>query len=69
MFNANSTKTQLEMLREIGFENIEDLFKDIPEELRQAKFNLPQALEEQTLTKHIKALALKNKPLLNFAAV
>ncbi len=67
MFDASSKETKAAMLKEISIENIEDLFKDIPSSLKQAKFNLPAALDEQDLTKHIKALAAKNKPLLNFA--
>ena len=67
MFSANSQKDKLEMLSEIGVKDIEELFKDIPSSLKQADFNLPKALDEQALTKHIKARAAKNKPLLNFA--
>ena len=67
MFDASSKETKAAMLKEIGIENIEELFKDIPSDLKQAKFNLPAALDEQDLTKHIKALAAKNKPLVNFA--
>ena len=67
MFSANSQKDKLEMLKEIGLNNVEELFKDIPSVLRQAQFALPGALDEQALTKHIKAFAAKNKPLLNFA--
>lgn len=67
MFSANSQKDKLEMLSEIGVKDIEELFKDIPSSIKQADFNLPKALDEQALTKHIKALAAKNKPLLNFA--
>ena len=67
MFSANSQKTKQEMLGEIGVKDIDELFSSIPAVLKQAKFNLPKALDEQALTKHIKALAAKNKPLLNFA--
>ena len=67
MFNGSSKNTELEMLKEIGITSVDELFKDIPSTLKTAKFNLPQALDEQALTKHIKALAQKNQPLLNFA--
>ena len=67
MFNGSSKETQRQMLSEIGVSNVDELFKDIPSSLKSAKFNLPSALDEQSLTKHIKELALKNKPLLNFA--
>ena len=67
MFNGSSKETEQKMLGEIGIKNVEDLFKDIPSSLKAAKFNLPKALDEQALTKHIKEIASKNKPLLNFA--
>ncbi|MBQ4493471.1 MAG: aminomethyl-transferring glycine dehydrogenase subunit GcvPA [Elusimicrobiaceae bacterium] len=67
MFNGNSKETASEMLREIGLKSVEELFKDVPSTLRTAKFNLPKALDEQDLIKHIKSLASKNKTLLNFA--
>ena len=67
MFNGSSKETEQKMLGEIGIKNVEDLFKDIPSSLKAAKFNLPKALDEQALTKHIKKIASKNKPLLNFA--
>lgn len=67
MFNGSSKETQSQMLSEIGVSNVDELFKDIPSSLKSAKFNLPAALDEQSLTKHIKEIASKNKPLLNFA--
>ncbi|MBR4508075.1 MAG: aminomethyl-transferring glycine dehydrogenase subunit GcvPA [Elusimicrobiaceae bacterium] len=67
MFNGSSKENQGQMLGEIGITSVEELFKDIPSSLKTAKFNLPNALDEQSLTKHIKELASKNKPLLNFA--
>ncbi len=67
MFNGSSKEIERQMLSEIGVANVEELFKDIPSNLKSAKFNLPSALDEQALTKHIKYLASKNKPLLNFA--
>ena len=68
MFSANSQKDKLEMLSEIGVKDIEELFKDIPSSIKQADFNLPKALDEQALTKHIKALAAKFKSGLFFEA-
>ena len=67
MFNGSSKENQSQMLGEIGITSVEELFKDIPSNLKTANFNLPRALDEQSLTKHIKELAAKNKPLLNFA--
>ena len=67
MFSPNTEDNQKQMLHTIGVNGIEDLFADIPQELRKADFNLPQALDEAALTRNVKNLAAKNKPLLNFA--
>lgn len=67
MFNPNTPENEKEMLQAIGVSGIKDLFKDIPQELLNPAFNLPEALDEAHLTRHIKNIAAKNKPLLNFA--
>lgn len=49
------------MLENIGAKSIEDLFKDIPKELRlDRKLNLGEGLSEIELSKHMKNLAGKN---------
>lgn len=49
------------MLRAIGVERIEDLFADIPEELRfQGLLNLPKGMDEITLQAHMQRLASQN---------
>jgi glycine dehydrogenase subunit 1 len=53
-----------EMLETIGVDSIADLFSDIPESTRATKekaIDLPDALSERELTKHMRALAEKNK--------
>ncbi len=67
MFNPNTKENEKQMLQTIGVNSIQDLFKDIPQDLLNPKYNLPAALDEAALTRHIKTLAAKNKPLLNFA--
>lgn len=52
-----------EMLETIGVNGIADLFSDIPESTRATKekaIDLPDALSERELTKHMKKLAEKN---------
>lgn len=52
-----------EMLETIGVSSIKDLFADIPQSTRAEKENaieLDEALSEQALVKHMKALAEKN---------
>lgn len=50
-----------EMLREIGVSSVEELFTDIPEEVRfQGELPIPKALSEPELLKHMKQLVDKN---------
>lgn len=50
-----------EMLAEIGAKNIEDLFQSIPKEASlKGDLNLPKAMSEPELLKHIKELGTKN---------
>ena len=67
MFNPNTKENEKEMLQTIGVSSVKDLFKDIPQDLLNPAYNLPAALDEAQLTRHIKNIAAKNKPLLNFA--
>lgn len=67
MFISNTDSQKKEMLDEIGVSSFEELIKSVPQEFLKAKFNLPKALTEIELKKHIDEIAAKNKPLLNFA--
>ena len=58
-FIANTKKQQQEMLGELGM-TMEDLFADIPEELRCKSFNLPAGKSEQVVRKQLAELADKN---------
>ncbi|NRS18691.1 aminomethyl-transferring glycine dehydrogenase subunit GcvPA [Brevibacillus sp. HB1.4B] len=50
------------MLTEIGFSSIEDIYADIPRELRlQEKMNIPKALTEYELERHVNQLMNKNQ--------
>ncbi len=54
------------MLREIGVKSIDDLFVEIPEDLRlRGGLNVPSALDEHALFVHLKALADRNVNLLD----
>ncbi len=51
-----------EMLAAIGVKSVEDLFSDIPKEVRlQRELELPPALAESEAIKHLSSLASKNK--------
>ncbi len=55
-----------EMLKKIGVKSVEDLFSDIPEEVRLKRdLDLPPAMSELEAVKHLNSLAAKNKHLNN----
>ncbi len=63
-FIPNSVpEVQKEMMKEIGVGSIDELFSEIPWELRlKGKMNIPEPLlSEQTLVKHMESLLSKNE--------
>jgi glycine dehydrogenase subunit 1 len=55
-------KEEIKMLKSIGLSSIEDLFLDIPKDLRLLKaLKLGNSLSEIEITRHIKNIAEKNK--------
>lgn len=60
----NTDDDRRRMLEFIGVERIDDLFADIPTELREkGVLNLPPALSEPDLLRHLRSLAAQNIPL------
>lgn len=58
----HTEKEQKAMLKEIGVESSEDLFKHLPEEIKlKEPLGLPEGVSELELERHVKALAVKNK--------
>ncbi|MFU8793750.1 MAG: aminomethyl-transferring glycine dehydrogenase subunit GcvPA [Dethiobacteria bacterium] len=54
------------MLATIGADTVEDLFSDIPDAVRlKGELNLPPAMSELEMLRHLDALAAKNKHFLN----
>jgi glycine dehydrogenase subunit 1 len=54
------------MMRKIGIKSIEELYADIPEKyLLKKPLNLPEALSEFEVKKHVEALLSKNKTCMN----
>ena len=51
-----------EMLKEIGLKSIDELFSDIPEEIRINDLNLPEGLTEEEVVKKLREISKKNKP-------
>lgn len=59
-----------EMLKVIGVKSLDDLFSEIPEELKlKHKLNLPKAQSEMEIRTHISDMAKKNKRLVCFAGM
>ena len=59
-FLVHNDEVKREMLDSIGISNIEDLFKEIPEQARMTQMKLEPAISEMDVQKRIKALAKKN---------
>ncbi len=51
---------QQEMLEIIGVDSIDDLFAQVPQELRAASWNLPEGLPEVAVRKRVETLAKRN---------
>jgi glycine dehydrogenase subunit 1 len=64
----NTDADRSAMLREIGVGSVEELFRDIPEGVRQAQFKLPSSLSELELKKELNRLASRNASLDNHAS-
>ena len=60
-FLVHNDEVKAEMLKEIGLNSVEDLFSDIPQEVRMRPLDLPEALSEMEVQREIKTLASKNK--------
>jgi glycine dehydrogenase subunit 1 len=59
-FIANTDVQRREMLDAIGLNRLEDLFRDIPPELRCGELKIPDGLTEQEVRHHLSALADHN---------
>ena len=58
-FISNTKEQQKQMLKDIGL-SMEDLFADIPKELRYKDFKLPSGLSEQQVRRHLAEIAGRN---------
>lgn len=65
---SNTDGEQTEMLNVLGFSSINELFDDIPDKIKLNRaLNLPDALSEIELEKHMKNLSGANKNLNNYS--
>ncbi len=66
-FIPHTQEDTKEMLQAIGLKSIDELFKDIPVELRPKSFNIPDGKSEFEVTQVLHKLSLKNATcLINF---
>ncbi|MDP2912726.1 MAG: aminomethyl-transferring glycine dehydrogenase subunit GcvPA [Candidatus Omnitrophota bacterium] len=49
-----------QMLEAIGVKSVDELFRDIPEDLRPKSFNIPEGKSEFEVIEHLKSLSRKN---------
>ena len=62
MYILNTPDDQRAMLERIGVASVEELFKQVPDAVRLKRpLNVPPALPEMELTRHVQALAAKNR--------
>jgi len=59
-FVPNSSVKTL-MLKELGLNDIEDLFSDIPQTMKIKNLNLPEGLSQQETEKKLREIMIKNK--------
>lgn len=66
-FVPHTEKDKKEMLDVIGISSAQELFRSVPEHLKNVKLNIPEGLSEFSALRHLKALSEKNKiPKLSF---
>lgn len=66
-FIPNTQNQKQEMLKEIGVNSVNDLFKDIPGKVKlKNELKLPKKLSEIELKRHVESFAGKNKLMLCF---
>ena len=59
-------ETKETMMKEIGIISVEELYRDVPEKFRlKRRLNLPEALSEYEVKRHIEGLLSKNKTALD----
>lgn len=65
----NSGEVKEQMLKDMGLSSIEDLFSDIPKNLRyQGNLNIDPALSEMELLKKMEDFGKKNQPMSSFTS-
>ena len=65
-YTPQNQKDKQEMLKVLGVNNAEELFNDVPENLKAKELNISGGQSEQELLNTFKNLASKNKSLISF---
>ena len=60
-FLVHNEDTIKQMCEEIGIKSVEDLFRQIPENIRMGNLNLPDGLSEMETQRKVKKLAKENQ--------
>ena len=60
-FLVHNEETIKQMCTEIGINGVEDLFRQIPQDIRMKELNLPDGLSEMETQRQVKKLAKENK--------
>ncbi|HOD04948.1 MAG TPA: glycine dehydrogenase, partial [Anaerolineaceae bacterium] len=61
MFTPHTESERDEMLRAIGVDRLEDLFRDVPEAVRFPKLNLPPAMTEMEILAEMQGISEINE--------
>jgi len=56
-----NSELKKEMLKDIGLKDIDELFSDIPKQIKIKELELPDGLSQQETEKHLREIANKNK--------
>ena len=66
-FYISASKQDIdEMLKAIGLEKLEDLFQELPDDIKLEELKLEAPMEYEKLANHLFELSLKNKPKTSF---
>lgn len=68
VYSPNTSKDRQEMLSSIGLKSIDDLFQDVPKEMRKFETNLPEPMSEMEVRAHMQGLAKKNADMSEYSS-
>ena len=57
---VSTKEEQLEMLRAIGLDSLDDLYADVPDEAKASEFNVPEGMSELEVREKLEEMADRN---------